>query len=103
MSMEPGRPRPATPNEVYSRGDWSLMLVARFEQHRDRKRDDCAEANPPRKCHHRQPAGLRVQLTAHEPGDVVWETAQNGHDDEPCDHRDDISEVVAASPRKHPA
>jgi hypothetical protein len=102
IPMEPGLPWPVTPNEVYSRGDWSLMLVACFEQDCDRKCDDCAEANPPWKFHKWQPAWLRVQLTAQQAGDVVWETTQNGNDDEACDHRDDVSQVIAASPGEHP-
>src|SRR5689334_22324171 len=101
MPIEPGRPPPITPNEVYLRGDWSLMLVACFEQDRDRKRDHCAEANPPRKCHNRQPVWLGVQITAQQAGDVVGETTQNGNDNEAYDHRDDVSKIIAASPGKH--
>ena len=36
------------------------------EQHCNGKRDDRAEANPPREFHHRQPTGLRVQITAEQ-------------------------------------
>ena len=51
------------------------MLAPCFEQHRDGKRDDGAEANPPRKFHHWQPARLHVQLTAEQAGDIIRETA----------------------------
>ena len=80
-----------------------MTNVASSEQNRHGKRDDCAEANPPGKCHHRQPARLRVQLTAEQAGDVVRKTTQNRDDDEAQDHRDDVSHVVTAPLGEHPA
>src|SRR4029078_3277253 len=79
-----------------------LMLAPCFEQHRDGKRDDGAEANPPGKFHHRQPAWLRVQLTAEQASNIVRQTAQDRDNNEAYDHRDDVSQVVAASFSEHP-
>src|SRR5215468_7897406 len=79
------------------------MLAAIPEQNRHGKRDDGAETDPPGEFHQRQPAGLRVQLTAEYAGELIWQTAQNCNDDETDDHRDDVSEVVAASFGEHAA
>src|SRR6266568_1546204 len=79
------------------------MFPAASEDNCHGKRDDGAEPNPPGEFHYRQPARLRVQLTAEQAGDVVWQTAQNRDDDEPHDHRDDVSQVVAAPLGEHPA
>ena len=79
------------------------MLAARLERNRHGKRDDGPEADPPGEYHHRQPARLTVQLTAEQAGNVVWQTAQNRDDNEACDHREDVSKVVAAPFGEHPA
>src|SRR5450631_3490038 len=38
------------------------LLMAGLEQHRHQERDERSKENPPRKFHHRQPAGLRVEV-----------------------------------------
>src|SRR5215469_14149669 len=83
------------------RSNESVMLAARFEQNRDRKRDDGAETDPPGKFHHRQPARLRIKLAAENAGNLVRQAAQNGHYNEAHDHGDDITGIVSAPFSEH--
>src|SRR5262245_40810388 len=79
------------------------MLATSPEQHRHGTRDDRAEANTPRECHHRQPIRLRVQLTAEQAGDTVWKIAQNRDDHETHNHPNNVSKIVAAPFGEHAA
>ena len=72
------------------------MLAGSPEKNRHGKRDDCSEANPPRKFHHGQPAGLRVEVRPNYPGDVVRQTAQDRHDQETDNHGDNVAAIVPA-------
>jgi hypothetical protein len=42
----------------------------RLEKHRHRKGDDCSEADPPRKFHHRKPSRLRVEVVSRAADDM---------------------------------
>src|ERR1700746_3438487 len=79
------------------------MFATRLEKDRHAKRDDSSEAYPPGKFHHRQPARLRVQFAAKYAGDLVRQTAQDCHDHEADDHRENITKIVAAAFGKNPA
>jgi len=80
-----------------------MMLAARSEQDRHGKRDDGAEADPPRKCGHREPAWLSIQLRTEDTGDAIRQPTQYRDDDEADDHSDDVSEIVAAAFGKNSA
>src|SRR5437773_11315541 len=77
------------------------MFATSLEQNRYAKGDDGAEANPPGKFHHRQPARLRVELAAENSGDVVRQTAQNCDDDKADDHREHVAEIIASGFGQH--
>ena len=73
-----------------------MMFAAGPEQNGNEEGHDCPEADPPRKFHHGQPAGLDVNFAAENSRDVVGQAAQNRDDDEAHDHRHDVAEIVAA-------
>src|SRR6267378_3992257 len=79
------------------------MLTPSSEQNRDKKRDDGAEADPPRKREHREPARLSIQLRTEDTGDAIRQPTQYRDDDEADDHSDDVSKIVAAAFGKNSA
>src|SRR6266403_2576839 len=80
-----------------------MMLATSPEQNRNAKRDDGAEADPPRKCEHREPAWLSIQLRTEDTGDAIRQPTQYRNNDETDDHRDDVAEVIAAALGKNSA
>src|SRR5438552_2619489 len=79
------------------------MLAAGPEKNRHAKGDDSAEADPPWKFHHRQPAWLGIKFAAKNSGDVVGKTTQDRNDYKADDHGNNVAEVVAALPGENSA
>src|SRR5882762_5356185 len=74
-----------------------MMFVAGTEQNRHTKREDGAEADPPRKREHREPARLSIQLRTEDTGDAIRQATQYRNDNEADNHCDDVAEIVAAA------
>ncbi len=72
------------------------MFATGPEQNGDEESHDRAEADPPRKFHHGQPARLGIKFAVEDSSNLVRQTAQNRDDDETDNHREDVAEIVSA-------
>src|SRR5439155_15903618 len=79
------------------------MLAASPEQNGNEESHDRAEADPPRKREHREPARLNIQLRTEDTGDAIRQATQYRNDNEADNHCDDVAEIVAAALGKNSA
>src|SRR5207302_8607269 len=90
--------------DVLARG--GDLLFRRAEEHGDGKRGDGSKGDPPRKFQLRQPVRFpqnRVLIFFDQLPNFIVQPAEDDHEYEADDHREDVSALAAARAREHPA